>query len=61
MIIFKDVDESAGFALSIAKNAKSEKILIGIFSDMHGLNDAYEMVKDTLRALGKKVQVIDNI
>lgn len=61
MIIFKDVNESAEFALSIAKTAKSEKIVIGIFSDMRGLNDAYEMVKATLRALGKKVQVVDNI
>lgn len=61
MIIYKDVTEDGEFTLSIAKNGKSEKILLGLFSDLYKVNDAYEMIKATLRALNKKVQVVDNI
>lgn len=61
MIIYKDVTENGEFALSIAKNGKAEKMLLGVFTDLHKLSDAYEMVKTTLRVLNKKVQVVDNI
>ena len=61
MIIYKDVTENGEFSLSIAKNGKSEKILLGLFSDLHEVSDSYEMIKATLRALNKKVQVVDNI
>lgn len=61
MLIYKDVTEAGEFNLSIAKNSKSERVTLAVFTDMRGLNDAYEMVKTTLRALGKKVQVVDNI
>lgn len=61
MIIYKDVTEGGEFTLSIAKNGKSDKILLGLFSDLHEVSDAYEMIKVTLRALNKKVQVVDNI
>lgn len=61
MIIFKDVAENGEFVLSIAKNSKEAKHIVGVFSDLHKMSDAYEMVKTTLRLLNKKVQVIDNI
>lgn len=61
MIIYKDVNENGEFTLSIAKNGKSEKIALGIFSELSRLNNGYEMVKATLRATGKKVSVVDNI
>ena len=61
MIIFKDVAENGEFVLSIAKNSKKPKYIVGVFSDLHKMGDAYEMVKTTLRLLNKKVQVIDNI
>ena len=61
MIIYKDVNEAGEFTLSIAKNGKSEKIALGIFSELGRLNNGYEMVKATLRATGKKVSVVDNI
>lgn len=61
MIIYKDVNETGEFTLSIAKNGKSEKIELGIFSELSRLNNGYEMVKATLRATGKKVSVVDNI
>lgn len=61
MIIYKDVNEMGDFVLSIAKNSKEPKAIIGVFSDLHKMGDAYEMVKTTLRLLNKKVQVIDNI
>lgn len=61
MIIYKDVNENGEFILSIAKNSKSNLIIIGVFTDMHRMSDAYEMIKATLRALNKKVQVVDNI
>lgn len=61
MIIFKDTNAVGEYELSIAKNTKSEKILLGVFSDLHEVSDAYEMIKATLRALNKKVQVVDNI
>lgn len=61
MIIYKDVNENGEFTLSIAKNGKSEKIELGIFSELSRLNNGYEMVKATLRATGKKVSVVDNI
>lgn len=61
MIIYKDVNEAGEFTLSIAKNGKSEKIELGIFSELSRLNNGYEMVKATLRATGKKVSVVDNI
>lgn len=61
MIIFKDVAENGEFVLSIAKNSKEPKYNVGVFSDLHKMGDAYEMVKTTLRLLNKKVQVIDNI
>lgn len=61
MIIYKDVNEAGEFVLSIAKNGKSEKIELGIFSELSRLNNGYEMVKATLRATGKKVSVVDNI
>ena len=61
MIIYKDVNESGEFTLSIAKNGKAEKIELGIFSELSRLNNGYEMVKATLRATGKKVSVVDNI
>lgn len=61
MIIYKDVNEMGEFTLSIAKNSKEPKHIVGIFTDLHKMSDAYEMVKTTLRLLNKKVQVIDNI
>ena len=61
MIIYKDVNENGEFTLSIAKNGKTEKIALGIFSELSRLNNGYEMVKATLRATGKKVSVVDNI
>ena len=61
MIIYKDVNEAGEFTLSIAKNGKSVKIELGIFSELSRLNNGYEMVKATLRATGKKVSVVDNI
>lgn len=61
MIIYKDVNEAGEFTLSIAKNSKAPLYIVGVFSDLHKMNDAYEMVKTTLRLLNKKVQVIDNI
>ena len=61
MIIFKDVAENGEFILSIAKNSKEPKHTVGVFSDLHKMSDAYEMVKTTLRLLNKKAQVIDNI
>jgi hypothetical protein len=61
MIIYKDVNENGEFTLSIAKNGKSEKIELGIFSELSRLNNGYEMVKATLRATGKKISVVDNI
>lgn len=61
MIIYKDVNDMGEFVLSISKNGKSEKIIIGLFTNLHKMSDAYEMIKATLRALNKKVQVVDNI
>lgn len=61
MIIYKNVDENGDFELSIAKNSKQPKLVLGTFNDIPKMNEAYEMIKATLRALGKKVQVVDNI
>ena len=61
MIIYKDIAENGGFMLSIAKNSKEPKLILGTFNDITKMNEAYEMIKATLRALNKKVQVVDNI
>lgn len=61
MIIYKDIAENGEFSLSIAKNSKEPKLIIGTFNDIPKMSEAYEMIKATLRALNKKVQVVDNI
>lgn len=61
MIIFKDTNAVGEYELSIAKNSKQPKLIIGTFNDIPKMNEAYEMIKATLRALNKKVQVVDNI
>lgn len=61
MIIYKDIGENGEFVLSIAKNSKEPKLILGTFNDIPKMNEAYEMIKATLRALNKKVQVVDNI
>lgn len=61
MIIFKDTNAVGEYELSIAKNSKEPKLILGTFNDIPKMNEAYEMIKATLRALNKKVQVVDNI
>lgn len=61
MIIYKDIAENGEFMLSIAKNSKEPKLILGTFNDIPKMNESYEMIKATLRALNKKVQVVDNI
>lgn len=61
MRILKDTNVAGEYILAIQTNPKSPIKVIGVFEDYAQMNEHYETVKVTLKALNEKVVAIDNI
>lgn len=61
MRILKDTNVAGEFILAIQSNPRAPIKVIGVFEDYVQMNEHYETVKVTLKALNKKVISIDNI